>query len=456
MPVDSGLYGQFAPRVVSPMEIQNGLAQQALAQSQFQQNQLSMQKAQADMADTNALRAAYRGGADPSTPEGRNALIQAAPLQAPAIFKANADLAHTSAETNLANAHAADFADQSSLRKIQKVRDGTAALAQQLTTVNSPQDTVNWYQAGIKQGLISPEDAIAEINKVPTDAAGFAQWKQQQQAKGMSVVEQQTQALNKQKAADENARAAATIKKDLQVAGMQQSGENSRAALSRGTQLTIAGLNQDGSVNGNVEQMAQAIANGQVAPLSGFALARPAGQQVMARVMQINPEYDATTFGAKAQAAKAFTTGPQGNSLRSFAVAGQHLDQLGQLADALGNGNIQLVNKIGQTIAEQTGSPVPTNFDAAKDVVSKEVVKAIVAGGGGVAERQELKDLMDKAKSPAQLKGVITQYRNLMQAQHDALIQQRQAAGIPDSTTPNYAPTSGGLPQGWKIEKVSK
>jgi hypothetical protein len=113
------------------------------------------------------------------------------------------------------------------------------------------------------------------------------------------------------------------------------------------------------------------------------------------------------------------------------------------LVDALNNGNMQIVNKIGNAYSSQTGNPAPTNFDAAKDVVSKEVVKAIVAGGGGVAERQELSHLMDNAKSPAQLKGVIQQYRNLMAAQHDALLQQRDAAGLPRSTLPNYTEAGG-------------
>jgi hypothetical protein len=45
---------------------------------------------------------------------------------------------------------------------------------------------------------------------------------------------------------------------------------------------------------------------------------------------------------------------------------------------------------------------------------------------------------MDSAKSPAQLKGVITQFRNLMSAQHENLLIQRRAAGLSDATLPNY------------------
>jgi hypothetical protein len=65
-------------------------------------------------------------------------------------------------------------------------------------------------------------------------------------------------------------------------------------------------------------------------------------------------------------------------------------------------------------------------------------MKAIVAGGGGVGEREELQKTMDNAKSPQQLKGVIQQYRSLMAAQYENLLAQRRAAGLPDSTLPKY------------------
>ena len=61
-----------------------------------------------------------------------------------------------------------------------------------------------------------------------------------------------------------------------------------------------------------------------------------------------------------------------------------------------------------------------------------------VSGGGGVSEREELDRLMSKAQSPAQLKGVISQYRNLMGSQYDNLLAQRRAAGLSDSTLPKY------------------
>jgi hypothetical protein len=419
---------------VSPMQVQAGLTQNALAQANLAHSGIQIQQAQSDFNANQALRAALSGGADPNTPEGMAALTQADPLGALKIRQQIISQQKEQAETE-------KFRGQGTEANAKATESALSSYRSMLPNVQNPQQYAQWVSglysdprtAGVAQSF-GPKDQV--LAQVPTDPAQFQDFLQKN-AMGMDKYIQNQTALRGQNMTQQNVNA--TNATHVQTTAMTNatSTANNRANITK--DLQIAGLNTDGSVNGNVESMAQAIAKGEIAPLSGFALARPAGQQVMARVMQINPDYDATTYGAKAAAAKAFTSGPQGNSLRSFAVAGQHLDQLGQLADALDNGNIQLINKVAQTVATQTGNPAPTNFDAAKDIVSKEVVKAIVAGGGGVAERQELKDSLDKAKSPAQLKGVITQYRNLMSAQHDALLQQRQAAGLPDSTLPNYA-----------------
>lgn len=177
-----------------------------------------------------------------------------------------------------------------------------------------------------------------------------------------------------------------------------------------------------------VEETAQAIAAGKLAPLSGFALARPMAQNIMARVVQINPEYDPTQFQTRQKSEKDFATGKQGNSVRSFNVALSHLDTLDQLADALHNGNMQLVNKVGNAVATQTGSAAPTNFVAAKKIVADEIVKAIVGSGGGVTDREEAAKTIAAANSPAQLKGVINTYKELMRGQINGLRNQYESS----------------------------
>jgi hypothetical protein len=209
-------------------------------------------------------------------------------------------------------------------------------------------------------------------------------------------------------------------------------------AANRRKDFTIAGLSPDGTPGGEIETTAQAIAKGQLPPPSGMALMNPKNQRVLARVMEINPDYDYTTVAAKKKAASDFTSGPLGNALRSVSTANDHLDQLGELVDALGNGNTQIINKAKNAYLTATGDPAPTNFDAIKNIVGQEVVKAIVAGGGSMTEREEAAKTFSTASSPAQLKGAIQHYRMVMGAQADNLMEQRRAAGLPDSTLPNY------------------
>jgi hypothetical protein len=163
--------------------------------------------------------------------------------------------------------------------------------------------------------------------------------------------------------------------------------------------------------------IAQMIANYQMAPLSAAALRSSSGQAIMAQVNQLNPNYDATQFSSKAKAMNSFSTGAEGKSVKSFNVALSHLDTLGQAANALGNGDINGVNKVANAISSWTGSTAPTDFNAIKGIVGDEVTKAILGSGGALADREEAKATINAANSPAQLQSVIRKYQSLMAGQ---------------------------------------
>lgn len=205
------------------------------------------------------------------------------------------------------------------------------------------------------------------------------------------------------------------------------------------SQETIARERMEATLKGkevneaDVEKNAQMIAKGRAPALSGFAMKNAQGAAIMARVFEINPDYSATDYRVKLKAAQDFGTGKQGNNARSFNVSISHLETLSQLADALENKDTQGLNKIANGFSAQFGSPAPTNFDAAKKVVADELVKAIVGSGGGVADREEAAKTLSKANSPAQLKGVISTYKDLMRGQLDGLRDQyKRTTGYDD------------------------
>jgi len=125
--------------------------------------------------------------------------------------------------------------------------------------------------------------------------------------------------------------------------------------------------------------------------------------------------------GTQTKALKDFSTGIQGRQVNAFNTAIDHLGTMDKLSDALVNNDTKAINTIGNFFARQTGDPAPTNFDAAKQIVTAEVIKAVVASGGGVTERQEAERNLATANSPQQLKGVINTYKQLLGGQLTSL-----------------------------------
>lgn len=125
--------------------------------------------------------------------------------------------------------------------------------------------------------------------------------------------------------------------------------------------------------------------------------------------------------GSQTKAVKDFSTGIQGRQVNAFNTAIDHLSTMDKLSDALQNNDIKAFNSLGNVIAKQTGQPAPVNFDAAKQIVTAEIIKAVVASGGGVKERQEAENNFAAANSPAQLKGVINTYKQLLGGQLNSL-----------------------------------
>jgi hypothetical protein len=138
---------------------------------------------------------------------------------------------------------------------------------------------------------------------------------------------------------------------------------------------------------------------------------------VQQRLAEKYPGYQAENFNMYNKGYRDFGTGQQGNTVRSMNVGIAHLDTLGQLADALHNGNVPLLNKVANAWKLQTGSAAPTNFDSAKNVVAQELVKAITGYPGAASDREAAAAEIKNEKSPEQLKGTIETYQKLLAGQ---------------------------------------
>lgn len=165
-------------------------------------------------------------------------------------------------------------------------------------------------------------------------------------------------------------------------------------------------------------------------PDSGSYFANRAGATATGRYGALTQPMEGGS-GATPQSAmrteSVFSGGPEGRAVRSFNVVTQHLGVLQETVKVLQNGDTQRLNQLQQTFAREFGSPVPTNFDAVKTIVTNEMNKAIIGGAGAVFDRAEIQSTMNKAQSPEQINGVIQNYIKLAAGQLNGLQKQYEA-----------------------------
>ena len=160
----------------------------------------------------------------------------------------------------------------------------------------------------------------------------------------------------------------------------------------------------------------KAIANYQMSP-SQFSVRNNRRERAMGDVMLYDPTYDQRRYNSTNQAITAFAKGKQGDAVRSFSVAIEHLGTAEELGKALQNGDIQLLNRVRNTFKAQFGYDAPANFDTAKQIVSDEIAKAVIGGQNAEQDRRGLQENLKNSSSPTQLAGVIHTFKELMGGQ---------------------------------------
>lgn len=165
--------------------------------------------------------------------------------------------------------------------------------------------------------------------------------------------------------------------------------------------------------------------------LSSFAMRNPKTvdwyENLTSQVQGINPDYAQMNYPVAQKARGAFTSGTQGNQVRSYNVLVQHLDKLDQLNAALKTGDWTAFNQVKNTLEGHFGDPAITNAKAASQLISEEVVKAVSGGPGALADRETAQKNVSQAGSPEQMAGVIDTWKDLAGGQLYGLKQQYEA-----------------------------
>lgn len=173
-----------------------------------------------------------------------------------------------------------------------------------------------------------------------------------------------------------------------------------------------------------IDKDAAMIANYKKLPYGSASRDSPRAALVMSRVSDLNPDFDAKHYKTIQKVDNDFATGKEGGTVRSINAVTQHLSLYGQLAEALDNGDIQLINQAKAAIGKAFGTAPPTDLAAASRLLGPEVNKVFVPGGGGEREREALQSDFSNAKSPAQAKSLVNTFGAFMAGQANALQQQ--------------------------------
>lgn len=181
-----------------------------------------------------------------------------------------------------------------------------------------------------------------------------------------------------------------------------------------------------------VENVAKAISELRMGPLTGQGIRTPWGQAVMNRVQELKPGYDAAEWAARVRGEIGFTAGKEAGAIRSFGVALDHLETMREAGEALKNGDVQTINRVRNRIRQEFGHEGPVDFNFIKSIVGGEVSKAVIGGVGALTDREELRQGFDAANSPEQMTGVIKMAKKLMAGQLEGYRQQARGIGWSD------------------------
>jgi len=110
--------------------------------------------------------------------------------------------------------------------------------------------------------------------------------------------------------------------------------------------------------------------------------------EIMAQVAQKYPDWDQTTYQAKNNLIKGYTSGTQSKEINAINTAMGHVKVLDDAVEALNNGNVTALNKIGNNLGVNvTGQTPAAAFKLIVHRVGPEIASAYIPGGGGEQER---------------------------------------------------------------------
>lgn len=425
-------------------QMQGQLQQQQLSNEQLanQGGQVQLQQQRSALAEHDAAMQAIQsaGSVEKAMPE----LMKVAPSIA---LKYQQQLSEMQASDTKGKLAIIDL----NIKKTQRV-------GQLAGMVKDEQTKMQVLQQAASEGVIEPQIA-QELAAKPYDPATY-QGFQQQALTSVQQLDETRKTLEQQETARHN-KAMETkppaeeqefanyYKTYRESKGLPQNAKTEMQARNSFYQSKRQMANVGGALGSDaIELAAQYYLKTGTLP-SGLSRDTATTKAVMSRAAELGKSPDGpggdiaankADYQAKVSVEKYMTSGKGGQQITAYNTALNHLNTLERLAGDLGNSNVLVFNRAAQMWAKQTGNPAPANFEAAKNAMSGEVAAALKASGATDQEITHVSNTFDNAQSPAQLKGAIGTYRELLRGKA-ANLKKQYETGMQGK--PNFGEQSG-------------
>lgn len=181
MPVDTSIYNLIGggARPKSLTERMTEYDQADAARAQLAQQKLSLIGAQQEYDDSQQLRKLYaQPGFDPLAADSLPKIYAISPKAGATAQKGALDARKAQADIEHVNAQTAQAKAAGAMSEFDLAGKRLSLAMQIVTTARDPAGAHAQFQEAVRQKLMTPEEAAAKEQEVPTDPDGFQKWRE--------------------------------------------------------------------------------------------------------------------------------------------------------------------------------------------------------------------------------------------------------------------------------------
>jgi hypothetical protein len=171
------------------------------------------------------------------------------------------------------------------------------------------------------------------------------------------------------------------------------------------------------------------VANGSIRLQDVFGRGATTAQkaQFAAAVKQVNPNWNSGDNAIENASRQYMISGQGGQTITAGNVLNHHLDLYDSAVDAVKNGDLRLMNQIGNEMGIQTGNDAQTNLGLIRQGVAMEAARYWTGGVPGEAEINQFNKSLSGDGSPQQMHGGANTIRAMAKGKQQGLQGQAEA-----------------------------